>query len=151
MKDIKENCLLDDRGCWIWQKCKHKASGYGMVGFRGKVWQAHRVSYVQYVGEIPEKMLVCHTCDVRLCCNPEHLFIGTHKDNNVDCVAKGRHRTSIIKFGESNPSSKLTEAQISSIRLREHTGPEYSAMFGISVNHVYKVWRGEAWKPKESK
>ena len=86
-------------GCWLWSAAVTPSGGakgkppkafYGtiLVGRRGTL--AHRVSYQLHCGHIPSGMSVLHTCDVPLCVNPEHLFLGTQTDNMRDCVAKGR-------------------------------------------------------------
>lgn len=77
-------------GCWLWTACAETGAGYGMfAGFPGDK-RTHRISYRLHHGEIPPGLLVCHRCDVRTCVNPEHLFLGTHKDNMQDCSRKGR-------------------------------------------------------------
>jgi hypothetical protein len=83
--------------CWLWQAAK-LATGYGQFeirhgkGYRDrKNYKAHRVAWELENGPPPEGMHVCHKCDVRLCCNPAHLFVGTRTDNERDKVAKGRH------------------------------------------------------------
>lgn len=78
-------------GCWMWTA--HLSNrGYGQFWVEGKFQLAHRMSYRIYVGEIPSKMCVLHKCDTPACVNPDHLFLGTHKDNMDDRDAKGRAR-----------------------------------------------------------
>ena len=77
-------------GCWSWLLVKNK-KGYGQVGYCGKIWQAHRLSYIKFVGEIPKGMCVLHKCDNPSCVNPEYLFLGTDADNARDRKAKGRN------------------------------------------------------------
>ena len=76
-------------GCWLWVAAVDK-DGYGQFWSDGNTRHAHRTSYRLYVGEIPESLCVLHRCDVSACVNPAHLFLGTHADNIVDKVAKGR-------------------------------------------------------------
>lgn len=83
---------IDSSGCWIWAGSKKGGSGYGRVSHEGRYIGAHRGSYMAYVGEIPEGLLVLHKCDVKLCVNPSHLFVGTHSDNMQDMLRKGRGR-----------------------------------------------------------
>ena len=93
-----EKVKKDSSGCWLWTGAIY-ASGYGQfyngadtrAGAKGAHMElAHRVAYKLRYGEIPEGMLVLHTCDVRHCVNPDHLFLGTHKDNTQDMIKKGR-------------------------------------------------------------
>lgn len=84
-------------GCWLWEAAYHK-DGYGWFVTKTSCL-AHRWSYAYYKGEIPEGLLVCHTCDTPACVNPDHLFLGTDKDNAMDRAKKGR---SARHFGDSN-------------------------------------------------
>jgi hypothetical protein len=99
-------------GCWDWQGSK-SPKGYGSFrGEGGKTTTAHRYSYQFYKGEIPEGLIVMHTCDNPSCCNPAHLELGTCAANSADMVAKDRQCK-----GEARPQSKLTLEQV--IRIRE--------------------------------
>jgi hypothetical protein len=97
-------------GCWIWTACL-SVDGYGAFPFRGKKVGAHRVSYIMNVGEIPDGLCVLHKCDTPTCVNPEHLFLGTKKDNAHDAMAKGRN----VK-GVTHGGTHLTEQNIREIR-----------------------------------
>jgi hypothetical protein len=68
-----------------------KSFGYGMTTIRGKNIFSHRAAYLVWKGEIKEGLFVCHTCDNRSCINPNHLFVGTSKDNVNDMMNKNRH------------------------------------------------------------
>lgn len=82
-------------GCWEYRGPVSE-SGYGYIYDKGtkKTWGVHRLAWTQAYGEIPPKMCVCHKCDNRSCIRPDHLFLGTHRDNVLDKESKGRH------FGE---------------------------------------------------
>ena len=88
LKVVRDDCMPN--GCHIWTaSVNHK--GYGTVGFNGKTYRAHRVSYTIYKGQIPDGLQVCHRCDNPPCVNPAHLFLGTQSDNEKDKIAKGRN------------------------------------------------------------
>lgn len=81
-------------GCWLWSGVRNGERGYGRFDSAprsGLHERAHRASYELFVGPIPDDLLVLHTCDVRICVNPDHLFLGTQKQNMQDCIDKGRH------------------------------------------------------------
>lgn len=75
--------------CWEWRGAK-RSRDYGNFNLNGKPTLAHRVSYELFIGKIPKDILVCHRCDNQSCVNPNHLFLGTQKDNVRDCLNKGR-------------------------------------------------------------
>lgn len=81
--------INDATDCWIWQGGKNNI-GYGMIRHDDKMRTTHRVSYEVHKGNIPKGMCVLHSCDNPLCCNPNHLRLGTHKDNTQDMIRKGR-------------------------------------------------------------
>lgn len=81
---------VTESGCWIWIACCNP-KGYGQLNVGKKMAQAHRYSYQQFIGAIPAKLQVCHSCDVTSCVNPTHLFLGTNSDNQKDSARKKRH------------------------------------------------------------
>jgi len=127
--------------CWLWQGGINQR-GYG---FCGRSEKAHRVAWELTHGAIPKGLCVCHECDVRNCVNPEHLFIGTHGDNNRDARNKGR---GVYPKGEHHGRSKLTNNQVIEIRNRAFRG-NYSALgreFGVSYEQVRRIAFGSEWK-----
>lgn len=90
-KAIKEIILSNiiKADCWEWQGAKDN-KGYGVVGHRRRKYKAHRLSYQAFISTPPDSLNVCHKCDNPSCVNPEHLFLGTQKDNAKDMVFKGR-------------------------------------------------------------
>jgi hypothetical protein len=76
-------------GCWVWSGATNR-KGYGVYIFRGKYVGAHRVAWTLFRGPIPDGLFVLHRCDNPPCLNPDHLFLGTHNDNMIDMVLKGR-------------------------------------------------------------
>jgi hypothetical protein len=76
--------------CWDWIRAVG-ADGYGVCGFEGKIFRAHRLAFKLSNNLNPDKLHVLHKCDNRICCNPNHLFLGTNLENVRDKMNKGRH------------------------------------------------------------
>jgi len=145
---ILERVDVRDDGCWMWQRQVNK-SGYGRVGRSlgqpiGRVrCRAHRLSYRAFVGAIPKGMHVCHRCDVRACVNPEHLFVGTDRDNMADMVAKGRSAR-----GVRHPSSKLDPDKVRTIfrmRAAGETKTGIAEAFDLTAPNVHAVLLRRTW------
>lgn len=116
-----------DSGCWEWQAARTSA-GYGhFTPTKGVRSYAHRFAWQEVNGPIPEGMHICHKCDNPRCCNPDHLFLGTHLDNIRDRQSKGRTRTGTLR-GEDHPSAKFTAEEIRSIRARAAAGETRTAL-----------------------
>lgn len=83
-------CEVRDYGCIEWQGGTDP-DGYGAIKYEGRKINTHVLSYMLANGSIPKGMCVCHVCDNRICVNPDHLWLGTKKDNHRDMVEKDRH------------------------------------------------------------
>lgn len=139
-------------GCWLWTGAKD-GGGYGSVWFRDRSEKAHRVSYcLAHDVEIPTGTNVCHTCDTPACVNPDHLFLGTQKDNMADSKAKGRHRIlppEKLPRGERQGCHKLRNEQVLDIRRLYSEGstlPDLAGRYGVSRSNVYLIVRRRTWK-----
>lgn len=89
---LQNYATVPESGCWLWLGGWDN-DGYGKINKNGKtVAYAHRFFYQIHKGEIPDGKLVLHKCDSPACCNPDHLFLGTHADNALDKCRKGRLR-----------------------------------------------------------
>lgn len=135
---------VNANGCFEWQAAR-LACGYGRFYVREqkKEMQVHRVAYEAVRGPIPEGKLVCHHCDNRRCCNPAHLFLGTHKDNSRDCVSKNRH-----VHGSKAHNAKLTEADIVAICERYNAGRNHYELadeFGVCRPVITEILQGKLW------
>ena len=130
-------------GCWLWTAGRSSA-GYGKFALsKGDILLTHRHSYKLHYGSLPAEMHVCHKCDVRLCVNPDHLFLGTHMDNMRDMKAKKRGAV-----GERHGMARLTEGQVLEIRSRIEQGATQTALsaeFGISPATVGMISRRQIW------
>ena len=80
---------ITESGCWIWLRGS-SGQDYGGLQYGSEWVRAHRASWLAFKGEIPEGLCVLHRCDTPACVNPDHLFLGTRKDNAIDKVKKGR-------------------------------------------------------------
>jgi len=129
----------ESNGCWEWHASL--VHGYGCIGFRGKIWRAHRMSWTLHHGEIPEGLCVCHKCDNPKCVNPEHLFLGTKKDNRDDMVRKGRARFA-SQSGEANGMARLTDEQVHEIKTSSCGPVELSRKYGVHYRHIWAIRKG---------
>lgn len=123
---------------------KARPKGYGGIKIRDRQRKAHRLAYAIAYGHLSPKLLVRHSCDNRLCCNPAHLEQGTHTDNARDRASRGR---SAPKTGALNGRAKITERDVSYIR-RNPQGllqRELGAQFGIDQTVVSLIQRRKIW------
>ena len=126
-----------------------RGGGYAPFLYGGRIMNAHRVSWMLKHGEIPEGMLVCHHCDNPRCVRPDHLFLGTPRDNIQDMIKKGRDTR---VRGMDHFHCKLTEEQVHEIRESNERGDcvRLARDFGVTpctISHIRgrKTW---AWLPE---
>ena len=136
---------IDD--CWIWNACKDK-NEYGIFRFNNKNIRSHRFIYECYNGPILDGMLVCHKCDIPSCCNPNHLWIGTPQQNNLDKMIKNRHSS---KYGSECNLSILSEIDIIDIIERINNNELLSIQqicyeYNISTGAIYDIFKRKSWK-----
>lgn len=133
-------------GCWYWIGHHNPKTGYGVFhSFRVSSRAAHRVAYELFKEPPPRELLVCHSCDNRLCVNPDHLFLGTHQDNVSDCVNKGRF---IIPSGVKNHMAKLTAPQVAEVRMNKEklTNAELGLKYGLDPAAISRIKNRKTYK-----
>lgn len=131
--------------CWEWTGAIR--NGYGTIKHEGKNLSTHVVAYRIFHGEIPPGCLVCHKCDNRLCCNPDHLYAGTYSDNARDMHDRRRFAA---PRGEDVPQSVLTEDLVREImrlfRHRSYGARRIATRLGLNENTVKGVVAGRTWR-----
>jgi hypothetical protein len=140
-------CVQKTDTCWLWTAA-HTDAGYGRVSVHGYAMTAHRFSYILHFGAIPDGLFVCHHCDVRACCNPDHLFLGTQADNLADMRRKGRQGDT-RRPGVLNGRALLTEEQVTEIRHRRAAGESYyrlSRDYGVGDSTIEAITKRVNWR-----
>ena len=119
---------------------------YGRIWVKGRTIAAHRVAWEAVNGPIPDGMCVCHKCDTPRCVNPEHLFLGTHKENTRDMINKGRNAPIRERhMGEKSHHAKLTEAQVLAIRRDSRVQQVIADEYGVSQTAISQIKLRKNW------
>lgn len=122
-------------GCWIWTGSTD-VSGYGRIAFRGRNWKASRVAWLLTNGD-PGHLHVLHRCDNRLCVNPDHLFLGTNRDNSIDKAKKGRHHSALLSPEQVREIRKHRASGVTVRRISETLGLRIHLVFDVIYHGTY--------------
>jgi hypothetical protein len=157
IKGLFDNRLLQEKllarcipepnsGCWIWLGGTKGKPGnaYGSLYWDKKYHSAHRLSFATFRGEIPIKMNVCHHCDNTFCINPDHIFLGTQKDNIKDMHSKRRS----VSKGELHHRWKgavLTDKIVLEIRKSTKATRQFARELGVSRTAIKLARSGKTW------
>lgn len=121
-------------GCILWQGAIGN-HGYGNFSHDKTVHLTHRAAYEVFIGPIPDGMMVCHRCDVKLCVNPDHLFLGTGADNMADCARKRRN------------ARKLADEEVRQIRSIVGTShAQIARCYGVTDVMIRHIRMGTWWR-----
>jgi hypothetical protein len=130
-------------GCWLWTAALR--NGYGVIGTGNgrEIEYAHRLSYEFYKGPV-NGMHVRHQCHLPCCVNPDHLLLGTHKQNMEDREQAGRGAVPGLK-GSDHAMSKLTEDQALEIFHSKEKGADLARRFNVTPTTVCDIRNGRSW------
>lgn len=130
--------------CWPWMGGRFKdgngVASYGAFTIGRRTIKAHRYAYAIAFGPFDTRLKVCHQCDNPMCCNPNHLWLGTYDDNNKDRNLKGRQAK-----GESVSTARLTEQQVIAIRDDPRTQRAIAAAYGLAKSTVGYIKSKRNW------
>jgi len=131
--------------CWNWKGSLNSQNGYGRFGIQNSYYITSRIAYWIYYNIDPEFKLVCHSCNNTLCCNPNHLYLGTQSEN----IQQSFNELRSIHRGSFNSCAKLNEIKAKQIRnLLENTSltlREIGEKFGIAISTVGHIKYSQNW------
>ncbi len=145
---------VPESGCWLWLGCITRV-GYGLFNNGEKNRSAHRASHELFKGPIPENMMVLHTCDVKSCVNPNHLYLGDASQNAKDAVERGQKPTGDRHWrrqqpdrqkGDDAPHRKLTSVQVREILASLESQTTLSKKYGVSIQQIHRIVHRQSWR-----
>ncbi|MFA4899922.1 MAG: hypothetical protein WC563_10385 [Brevundimonas sp.] len=151
-------------GCWLWTGSAYEQKGRlrGYVTIDGKSELASRAAFRAFSGVDPGSGYVCHKCDVSLCINPNHLYLGDHASNMADMVQRKRSfgatqpercreagrkggLANTWHRGEGNPKAKLTAEDADLIRADPRKTAALAELYGVNRTTIQRIRRGDLW------
>jgi hypothetical protein len=129
-------------GCWLWDGGQNQ-HGYGRFNVDGKNDKAHRASWRLHKGQIPAGLFVLHRCDIPCCVNPDHLFLGTHLDNTLDRMAKGRR---CAPSSERSSNAKFTPDLVRHIRASKIPNVQLAEMLSVDRGTILRIRNLRSWR-----
>jgi hypothetical protein len=146
-----ESKFQKSKGCWEWLGAL-SPKGYGTIIHNGKEIKAHRASYALYSGDIPNGLWVLHTCDNRKCVNPDHLYLGTIKENVRDAVIRNRFSKGDdhvfrkpISEGGKRPVTKLNDSQVFEILTSTKQSKLLAEELRVSPSTICDIKKRRTW------
>jgi hypothetical protein len=136
------NYVVNKDGCWVWQGTKN-SGGYGYLRNLKQIVMVHRVALAHRYGPITPHLMACHACGNPACINPEHLYLGTAKQNSADMV---RHGNAGTQKGEDIGNSKLTEKDVLSIRNSDLSLKELAAQHSVTTQNIWHIQHRKTWR-----
>ena len=140
---ISRSAIMPYCGCWIWTGIIDKQTGYAVANIDGKKSSVHRLSYRLWHGETVNGKYVCHKCDTRPCVNPDHLYLGTPKENYRDMQSRGRANP---PKGEKQGKAKLTDALVLQIRSSPLSHAHWARTLGVAGSTILNARKRTFWK-----
>ena len=133
---------IDKNNCWNCNSHKIDSKGYPRIQINKKQTTIHRYFYKIFNGNC-DNLVVRHTCDNKLCINPNHLVLGTHQDNVQDRVERNRNA-----IGENNGRSKLNAILVKTIKYQSQnkSKTELAKLYNVSSKVIYNIQNNLTWK-----
>lgn len=136
----------NEKGCLVWLG-SYNERGYGKFGMNRKLYKAHRIAYYIHYKIDPKGLDVAHKCNNPSCCNYEHLYLATGKQNTQDA-----HNDGLCKDGENHPYAKLSDKEINLVKEEQRKGvsmQEIASKFGVSQPSISNICAGRRRKQKK--